>query len=240
MQASDAIEAAIRALGDPERAAGARRYLKSDLEHVGATNADVRRVVREALKGSRPDREALVALTAMLWDRGVFELRLAAVIALTREAKRLAVEDVALVERFVREAKTWALVDPLATDVMGAMATRLGLGEVLDRWSADDDFWIRRASMLALLRPLRAGAGDWARFARYADAMLEEKEFFVRKAIGWVLRDTGRKRPALVDGFVAPRTHRISGVSLREAVKVLSSVRRDALLAAYREGRPAT
>jgi 3-methyladenine DNA glycosylase AlkD len=39
--------------------------------------------------------------------------------------------------------------------------------------------------------PLRRGDGDFDRFARYADAMLEEKEFFVRKAIGWVLRDTG-------------------------------------------------
>lgn len=240
MQASHAIEAAIRALGDAERAQGARRYLKSELAHVGATNADVRRVVREELGRARPDRAALVALAAALWERGVFELRLAAVIALTRGVEGLGVEDVALVERFVREARTWALVDPLATDVMDRMVTRLGLGEVLDRWSRDEDFWIRRASMLALLRPLRAGAGDWERFARYADAMLDEKELFVRKAIGWVLRDTGRKRPALVDAFVAPRTHRISGVTLREAVKVLSSARRDALMAAYREGRAAT
>ena len=45
---------------------------------------------------------------------------------------------------------------------------------------------------------LRRGTGDFERFARYADAMLDEREFFVRKAIGWVLRDTARKRPDLV------------------------------------------
>ena len=53
--------------------------------------------------------------------------------------------------------------------------------------------------MLALLVPLRRGGGDFTRFGRYADAMLEEKEFFIRKAIGWVLRDTAAA-PDLVAG----------------------------------------
>jgi hypothetical protein len=59
----------------------------------------------------------------------------------------------------------------------------------LDRWSTDPDFWIRRSSMLALLRALRQGAGDFERFGRYADGMLDEREFLIRKAIGWVLRE---------------------------------------------------
>lgn len=238
MQASQAIEAALRALGDPERAEGAKRYLRSELAFFGCTNADVRRVVREALKASRPERDALVALAAALWDRGVFELRLAAVVALTREVKKLSEADVGLVERFLREARTWALVDPLSTDVMGPLVERLGLGATLDRWAEDADFWIRRASMLSLLRPLRAGAGDWDRFTRYADAMLDEKELFIRKAIGWILRDVGRKRPALVDAFIAPRTHRASGVTMREAIKVLPETRAAALMDAYRAKRP--
>jgi len=52
--------------------------------------------------------------------------------------------------------------------------------------------------------------------------MLEEKEFFIRKAIGWVLRDTGRKRPDLVYAWLLPRAGRASGVTLTEAVKPLS------------------
>jgi len=57
---------------------------------------------------------------------------------------------------------------------------------VLDRWAADEDFWVRRAALLSLLRPLRRGEGDFGRCARYADMMLAEREFFIRKAIGWV------------------------------------------------------
>ena len=91
----------------------------------------------------------------------------------------------------------------------------------LDRWAADGDFWIRRSAMLALLRDLRAGKGDPERFFRYADAMLEEREFFIRKAIGWILREMGKKRPELVEAWLAPRAHRASGLTLREARKSL-------------------
>ena len=113
------------------------------------------------------------------------------------------------------------------------------LGGTLDRWADDDDFWIRRAALLALLRPLREGAGDFARFSRYADKMLEESEFFIRKAIGWVLRETAKQQPERVAAWVGPRTHRMSGVTIREAVKKLPPATSDAFLAAYRAKEPA-
>jgi 3-methyladenine DNA glycosylase AlkD len=105
---------------------------------------------------------------------------------------------------------------------------------VLDRWAVDDDFWIRRSALLALLESLRRGEGDFERFAKYADAMLEEKEFFIRKAIGWVLRDTARKRPDMVFEWLLPRAARASGVTLREACKPLSAEQRAAVEAARR------
>ncbi len=76
------------------------------------------------------------------------------------------------------------------------------------------------------------GEGDFARFSAYADQMLEEREFFVRKAIGWVLRDTARRRPDLVYRWLLPRARRASGVTVREAVKPLSEPQRAAILGA--------
>jgi 3-methyladenine DNA glycosylase AlkD len=146
-----------------------------------------------------------------------------------------------LVERMLRTAGTWALVDGLAANVMGALTERYPeLTSTLDRWATDDDFWLRRSAMLALLKPLRRGDGDFERFGRYADLMLAEKEFFIRKAIGWILRDTGRRRPQLVAEWLAPRVSRASGVTMREAVKPLPAEVRDQLLAGYRERRPVT
>lgn len=183
---------------------------------------EVRRIVRGALRPP-PGREELLHLVAELWAQPVHEIRLAAVEALAFRADDLEAEDLALVEGMLREARTWALVDPLAIDVAGPLVVaHPELGATLDRWSRDEDFWLRRASMLALLRPLRDGGGDWERFARYADAMLDEREFFIRKAIGRVLRDTGRRRPELVAAWIAPRRDRASGVTLREVRKVVS------------------
>lgn len=228
------IERALRAAGSPARAAGSQNYLKSSMEFAGTTVPATRAIVT-GWRRDHPDlrRAGLVALASALWDGPVFECRTAAVILLTDRQRLLAAEDAALVENLLRTSGTWALVDPLAADVMGGLTVRFPrLAADLDRWAADGDFWLRRSAMLALLVPLRRGdLAGWPRFASYADAMLGEREFFIRKAIGWVLRETARKHPDLVADWLAPRLHRASGVTVREAVRWLPAGRRDELLA---------
>jgi 3-methyladenine DNA glycosylase AlkD len=231
-----ALESELRALGTPQRAASERAYLKSDLEFTGTAVPATRSVIRSWCR-ARPGltRRELVAVTRALWARPVFECRMAAVELLDARAALLRAGDAVLIERMLRTARTWALVDGLAENVMGGLTERCPeLAATLDRWAGDDDFWLRRSAMLALLRPLRRGEGDFERFSRYADQMLEEKEFFIRKAIGWVLRDTARRRPEMVAAWLAPRAHRASGVTLREAVKPLPADMRERLLAARR------
>ena len=142
--------------------------------------------------------------------------------------------DIRLLEHLIRQSKTWAFVDELAIAITGPLVERSPkLLRVLDRWAEDDDFWLRRSAMLALLRPLRRGRGDFPRFARYAERMLADREFFIRKTIGWVLRETGKPQPDLDYSWLLPRAARASGVTVREAVKYLSSAQRAAVLAAY-------
>jgi 3-methyladenine DNA glycosylase AlkD len=74
----------------------------------------------------------------------------------------------------------------------------------IDRWALDGDLWVRRAALLSQLEPLKAGA-PFAPFARYADAMLDERQFYIRKAIGWVLRETSKRRPREVYDWLLPR-----------------------------------
>ena len=232
------IEQALLEAGTPERAASEQNYLKSRLAFSGTTVPAIRAIVT-GWQREHPDlsREKLSELAGELWSGPFFECRLAAVILLTGSRQLLTVQDAALVERLLRDSGTWALVDGLAADVMGTLVQRYPeLLATLDRWAADDNFWIRRSAMLALLVPLRRGdPANFERFAGYADAMLEEKEFFIRKAIGWVLRETGKRHPVLVTQWLAPRVHRASGVTVREAVKWLPADQREALLAGYRK-----
>lgn len=231
---ADEIERQLRAAGDPARAAAQQAYLKIGMPFAGVPVPAARRIVRGLLQAGAPLAHAdVVALTRALWRRDLFEARLAATMVLTGHARQLRAGDAALIERLIRDSGTWALVDVLAASVMGPLAEREpALGAALDRWAADPDFWVRRSALLALLGPLRRGEGDFARFSRYAEAMLPEREFFIRKAIGWVLRDTGRRRPGLVAGWLAPRIRQVSGVTLREALKPLPADTAHRLLAA--------
>jgi 3-methyladenine DNA glycosylase AlkD len=237
--AAAAIEAAIRAAGTPERAVSEQAYLKIGLEFTGTAVPAARAIVQSWRRGQPGlTRDLLTGVAAALWARPVFDCRMAAVLLLADQRALLTSADAPLLERLLRDSGTWALVDSMAADVMGSLVERYPeLTATLDRWSADPDFWLRRSAMLALLVPLRRGAGDFERFARYADQMLGEREFFIRKAIGWVLRETGKRRPDLVAAWLAPRIGRASGVTVREAVKPLSPAQREELLAAYRARR---
>jgi len=233
------IESVLRAIGSPKRAESEKRYLKSDLTFLGTTVWQIRAAVKQASGGQVFDHDQLVELVTVLWAEPIHERRMAAVMLLDLHLKLLSAADLPLVERLIRESRTWAYVDALAGDVVGGiLSADPGVAATLDRWAADPDFWIRRSSLLAELRPLRAGA-DLGPFLRRADAMLDEKEFFIRKAIGWVLREVGKRRPTEVATWLAPRTDRAAGVTMREAVRYLAPAEAERLMTAHRAHRPA-
>jgi len=230
------VEARLRRHARLERAAGEKRYLKSDLQFLGVGVPDLQREVRLWSKEHPElDRVGLLRLCRALWQRPVHELRAFAIELLRAHRESLDSSDLALLEWMLGDANTWAYVDAIAVHLAGPLVESFPeLTSDLDRWAAAENFWLRRSAMLALLLPLRRGSGDWQRFERYADDMLEEKEFFIRKAIGWVLREVSKKDPKRVSDFVGSRVQRVSGVTFREAVKYLPREDRESLLSAYR------
>ncbi len=232
--AIEEMDVALRDAGDQERAVREKQYLKSDLTHYGAAVPAIRKVATAfARRNSELTRARLLETVEHSWAEPVHERRMAAVELLDIFGNLLEPEDLSWVERLIRESRIWALVDGLAATVAGGLVVRFPeLGMALDRWAVDEDLWVRRAALLALLRPLRRGEGDFERFARYADGMLEEREFFIRKAIGWVLREMAKQRPDLVTDWLLPRVARASGITIREAVRHLPDEEREAIMAA--------
>jgi 3-methyladenine DNA glycosylase AlkD len=226
-----AVADALRAAGTADRAAQERRYLKSELEFFGVTVPEMRRVVRAAVRGYPGlDEAEMVAWAVALWREPVHERRMATVEILTLAAPRLGAGDLATVERLLRESGTWALVDGLAVSVAGEIALRdPGSWPVIDRWAADADFWVRRSALLALLPGIRTGRPDLPRFTRYAEPLLAEREFFIRKAIGWVLREISRRDPDWVARWTQDHLATMSGVTFREAVRRLPAAEADRL-----------
>lgn len=226
----------LRAIGNPKRAAGEKKYLKSDLDFYGVPVPAVRSVAKR-WNNNHPDatRDEILTLTGQLWETRVHELRTVGVALLDLYIDHLQAGDMAFVEGLINKANTWAHVDWIAVRVAGALVTRYTVAKrVLSRWSKDTNFWVRRSAMLALLNPLRAGDGDFDLFARFASDMIEEKEFFIRKAIGWILRETAKKRPRLTYEFLTGQIDVVSGLTLREGAKYLPAAQRDELMKKYK------
>jgi len=233
------LERELRAAGTAARAAQEKRYLRSSLHHLGAGAPAIARAVRGFRRANRDlGRAELAALVEALWGRGIFELRSAAVGLLVAWREELAPGDLALLERLLRTSCTWALVDALAANCLGHLADRhAAVRRLLPRWGRDPDLWIRRSALLAHLVALREGRGDLAAFGRLADPLLEDREFFIRKAIGWVLRDAGKRDPAGVAAWLLPRAARAAPLTVREAVKHLPAASAARIRRAAR-GRP--
>jgi 3-methyladenine DNA glycosylase AlkD len=213
----------FRELGSPVRAKGERAYMKSTLLFHGVTASQLRAAAADFCKEHRDlSRADLVAIVDALYETDWFDLRSVGVVLLERKRALLEARDLPWLIELVRRSGNWAQVDYLATKIVGDVVTRHArLLRELPRWAKDEDFWVRRTALLAQLGTLRRGGGDFALFARLAAGMLHEREFFIRKAIGWVLREVSKKRPGLVVEFLRENGQRASGVTLREARKYL-------------------
>lgn len=233
MQASiQALSEALEAAGDPDRAAQSARYLHSDLRHLGVRVPQIRAITRDWARSEGDwDEARLILITNQLWPTRVYELRAAAVELLVRYRRALSPGALPSIESLLRDTDTWALVDPLAIDVVGSVARGdpEGTRSMLDRWSGDDDFWLRRAALLSQLRLVRLPHGDPKQFFEYADRTIGDREFFVAKAIGWTLRDMGRRRPDEVFQWLLPRARAAQSVTIREALRPMSRSRQDAI-----------
>jgi 3-methyladenine DNA glycosylase AlkD len=219
-----AIDAALRRKADAGRAVGQQRYMKSDLPYLGLTSPVLRTTLATLLRDpslamtSRAEWEATIRA---LWDGATHREHWYAAIALARHrAYRHWVDSEAmpLWESLIRAGAWWDVVDEITTHLvrdtlLGQPATERP--RMLE-WARSEDLWLRRA---AIISQVGASAGTDPRLlAGVIEPNIADREFFIRKAIGWALRDYARTDPAWVQAFVAGHPD-LSGLSRREALK---------------------
>ena len=213
----------LAAAGSPTRAEREKSYLKSHLTFLGVAVPVIRQHARAFAKAhAEMDRGDLKRLALTLWTTEVHEARSLALAICERRVDAFRSTDLAWILALVENSNTWAHVDWLAVKVIGGMVARTPrLEHKLDEWALHKNFWVRRTALLALHDQLIAGTGNFARFARIAALMLHEREFFIRKAIGWVLRSTARKTPERTITFVKRHASEMAALTFREATRNL-------------------
>ena len=217
-----AIRSRLRAAADPDRAAGAQAYMKSDMPSLGVRVPEVRRIVKAAARELPPGSlEELQSDVLELWRGARWREERYAAIDLT--GLRLAAGELSMLplyEEIIRSGAWWDLVDGVSRRLCGLLQThREDMSPVLLRWSTDVDFWVRRAAITAQLGA--KSATDPALLAAVIEPNLADPEFFIRKAIGWALRDYAATDPDWVRGFAALHGEALSPLSRREALRKL-------------------
>lgn len=222
----DALRAALRTGADPERAVGQQRYMKSAMPFLGLTSPRRRELVRPLLAdpGLRLETRAeLERAVRTLWGDARFREERYAALDLLRHRAYRAWRDpdlMPLVEELVVTGAWWDVVDELS-NVVGEvlLVDPEGEGLRMRDWAERDDLWLRRSAIISQLRHRERTDTDL--LASVIEVNLDDREFFVRKAIGWALRQYARTDPVWVRAFVDRHSDRMSGLSRREALKHL-------------------
>ncbi len=216
----DTVRRLLRESADPGLAAGQQAYMKSAMPFLGVRVPAARRIAKGAARSCPPqDLADLERSVRRLWDEATHREERYAATALT--ALPLAagrVELLGLLEHMAVTGAWWDHVDEIAHRVGATLAAHPAEVEpVVRRWIGSDDLWLRRLAILCQLD--RREQTDLGLLTDAIEAAAGSREFFLRKAIGWALRQQAKVDPGWVRDFVAQREHVLSGLSRREALK---------------------
>ena len=220
------IEAGLRAHADAQQAVPMKAYMLGQFEFLGIRAGPRREALKQAFQGLPRFTGAvdeLLTLTEALWRLPEREFRYAAIDLLARHHKHLDVNALPRILTLVQTDPWWDTVDGLAGVVgdilLRAKAHQPDVQQHMDACLIHPHLWVRRVAMLHQLGWREQT--DQVRLFRYALTLAPEKDFFIRKAIGWALRDHARTQPDAVRAFLARYAEQLSGLTRREAGKHL-------------------
>lgn len=215
------LTAAYATAADPVRAERSAAYLKGVAPFLGIPTPQRRALSRQVLDSlPRPGEADCVAIALRCWELPEREYQYFAVDYLRRHVGRLSSGFLPVVRHLVSTVSWWDTVDLLAAHLAGGLvAADRALATGMDAWIEDDNLWIARTALLHQLTYKEAT--DTERLFGYCLRQSGHRDFFIRKAIGWSLREYAKTDPAAVQEFVAGARDRLSPLSVREALKHL-------------------
>jgi 3-methyladenine DNA glycosylase AlkD len=218
------LRADLAAHADPSAAGPMQRYMKSEMPFHGVAKPAREQLLRAAVADHPlPDAAALAAAATDLWDGAEFREERYLALSLTghrRHVRWLDPSWVPLLRHWIVTGGWWDFTDEIANRRIGPLlrAHPQELRPTVRSWATDPDRWLRRTAVICQLGS--GPATDTALLSDAIEANLTDPDFFLRKGIGWALRQHARTDPAWVRGFVATHPD-LSPLSRREALRHL-------------------
>ncbi|EMD24438.1 DNA alkylation repair protein [Amycolatopsis azurea] len=219
-----AVRNGLAALADPEKAPSMQAYMKSKMPFRGvASPARAALLQKVYAEHSLPDRVSFSTAVLTLWREASFREERYAAIALSGHRAYDRWQDgdlLGLYEEMIVTGAWWDYVDEVAIRRVGPIlrAEPETLTPLMLTWAYDEDRWRRRTSVICQVGA--KGGTDTDLLTRAVEANLDDKDFFLRKGIGWALREYAKTEPDWVRAFVAAHPA-LSTLSRKEALKHL-------------------
>lgn len=211
-----AVDGALQPLADRDRAVAMAAYQQNFFPFLGIQTPVRRKAVHALLRAYEGDA---LAAADILWHRREREYQYVACDLLAMKANTLTAAALEPLLLMAQRKSWWDSVDSLVKTVGKLVQQTPALVHHMDELIVHEDFWLRRIALLHQLGWKENTDAD--RLFRYCLQQAGEKEFFIRKAIGWALRDYAHHDPLAVAEFLAHNGAVLSPLSRREAAKHL-------------------
>jgi 3-methyladenine DNA glycosylase AlkD len=212
----------LKTAADPEKAKEMQAYMRTDQPFYGVQSQARREILKKASAQFRINsREEWESVILELWSGKTREEMYLALGIAERFKTYRTQEAWSLFEKLVHSATNWDTLDSIAILLIGDLVYKnRALEGDLKKWRNSENFWVRRASLLAHLKHKKNT--NRSLLAETILLLAHEKEFFIRKAIGWVLREYAKTDCEWVKNFVKNNEDKLSSLSKREALKNIS------------------
>jgi 3-methyladenine DNA glycosylase AlkD len=199
---------------------GQSAYLKNNFEFFGLKSPKRKELQRPFLiKKNLPCKEVAFQLVQDLWNEPQRELHYFALEILFKYKNEYQKEDLKFFEKLITENSWWDSIDFIAPNILGVYFKKFpGMRkETIGGWLESENIWLQRSALLFQLKYKEEL--DKALLTYVIDRLNNEKEFFIRKAIGWILREYSKVNPDWVTKYVEKTT--LQPLSRKEALKVI-------------------
>ena len=214
------LSEAFQKNADAKNAIGQKAYMRNQFEFLGMTSP-IRKNLQKPwlIKANLPHKTKLESIVKALWLKPQREFQFFAQELMFKYIKQFELKDIAIIEYMITHKSWWDTIDYIAANLLGSYFKLYPAQRIIyvKKWLDSGNFWLQRSAILFQLK--YKDQVDTEMLSHVIRSLLGSKEFFINKAIGWMLREYSKTNPSWVINFV--KGHQLEKLSQREALRLI-------------------